>query len=67
MNIPNKYQQIETFALRVITQCGSDASERENPGSKAKTQAAVIAEGIRQYDEANDAIKDFDHITIILQ
>jgi hypothetical protein len=42
--------------------------KKMNPGSKAKVQASVIAEGIRQYDEASQMLhsEKFDRISIVL-
>jgi hypothetical protein len=69
MYLPNKYEQIESFILEVITTYGSNAGEREEPGSKAKYQAKIITEGLKQYDVATEFISAvaLDHIRVILR
>jgi hypothetical protein len=39
LTVPNKYEQIEAFALQVITQCGSDAGEKNEPWIKSKSSS----------------------------
>lgn len=49
----NNYERIEADALWVIEHYGSDAKEKDSPGSKAKAQARRIAEYVRQLDTLN--------------
>lgn len=48
----DRYNAVESDTLWVIRSYGSNAEERKNPGSKAKSQAARIAEFARQLDLA---------------
>ena len=62
----DKYGIIKEDVLWVLKNYGSDAIERENPGSKVESQAARIIKFIRQLDEAKSLLEanNLDLITV---
>ena len=62
----NKYTEIRNDVEQVLKGYGSDAEERQVPGSKAAAQANRIVEFIRQWDVATDLLAEhaLDLITI---
>lgn len=47
----------------VITQTGSNAGERLDPGSKARGQAHYIAQILEAFDKAEEALKNLGEDT----
>lgn len=51
------YQMLEKEVLWVLKNYGSDAKEKEQPGSKVIAQTKRIIEFIRQWEEADNILR----------
>lgn len=58
-------QELYDEIMWVMTQYGSDAGERAEPGSKLRSQAERIVRFVVQREEARARIRDLDLVRVV--